>query len=321
MKKGKKGFKKSWIRLLFGLLALVFVLVILFRFAELKEIAFLLKKVSYGWLLIAIALQFVFFALLAFLYKLILAEKKMSFFVLFRTVIAMLFVDYALPSFSASGCVLLYHVSRKKARKEKSALLIGLNVFLNLFFLLLILILGSLYLLKKSTKWAFSITFFSILLFLLCRIVLTERGRAHFKAVLSFLLQKWPKAKKRVASALKNFYEAKRGVTKKKFLAIFGITFLSYVFRISVICAIFLSFGVFVNPLTIAVGFAIAMVISTLSYIRIGVYEAGMTGAYSMLGIEYNLALTTTLLYRAVSFWLPFFLGFLLFRTLVKRNS
>ena len=319
---------KKWQEILFALFILIFILIILFRFAEIKEITLLIKQVNYFWFVIAIILQFAVFAALAGLYKSILfsVKDKISFFYLFKTAIAMLFVDHAMPSFSASGNVLLYYAARKaKIKKDKSALVIGLNIFINFLFFFIILIFGLSYLLitQKFDSW---ILFFIIVIFLICfilmnRIIWTKTGRCHFESVLSWLTHKFPKTKKRTLAILSNFYNAKKEFNKKRFFLLFFYVFLVYLFKILVIAAIFLSLGYLINFGILIVGYIIATALSLASYIRIGVYEASMTLGYSMMGIPYNLALTATLLYRAVSFWLMMLIGLILFRSIIKKKK
>jgi len=50
-------------------------------------------------------------------------------------------------------------------------------------------------------------------------------------------------------------------------------------------------------------------------------YEGGMTLFYTLLGIPAGGAFVVTMLYRALSFWLPMPVGLLLYRKLSNHNE
>lgn len=321
----KKGVRFKWQRLLIGLALLILVIIVLLKFAELQQIADLLKKVNCNWFFIALVLQFGVLATMAGFYKTIL--KKTQFWHLLKTTMAMVFADHALPSFSASGNVLLYYSSTKKnVKKGLSSWLVALNVFINLFFYFIIFVIGLIYLLlsKKMMDtgliWA-SIAVLAVLFVLLFRIMWTKTGSRHFRAFVSFLLKKWPGVRKSVLKILSEFYDTKKIVGKKDISFSLIFVFFSYLFRIAVIGAIFLALGHLIDPGILITGYFITALISSISYIRIGVYELAMTATFAGLGVGYNLALTATLLYRLVSFWLPMLLGFLAFNSLMNEEK
>ena len=331
-KRGKmnKARRLDWKRLLIGILFLIFVLIIFLQRLELQQIVDLLKNVRVGWLFVAILAQFAVFAFSAGLYKAILGkgkkEKSVSFFYLFKTIPAMIFVDHAVPSFSASGNVLLYYVTRKKKISQgKASLLIGLNLFINFFFYFIILIIGVIYLfasketISPGLVWIFALTIVSFII--INRILWTSSGQRHFKAIMAWLLKKWPKAKKRTLALLDNLYKTKRNMKKGQLSLCFFFGLLIYIFKIAVILFVFLALSHFINFGVLLVGYVIATVISVISYIRIGIYELAMTVAYSNLGIAQEVALTATLLYRGITFWLSMLIGFIFFRILIKKEK
>lgn len=332
MKKRNEKIKKriNWQKPLIGLVFLIFVIIILMRFAELQQIASLLQKISWSWFAIALVLQFLVYASLAGLYKTILTEKrkqnKIPFWHLFRTAIAMVFVDHTLPSFSASGNILLYHAARKKKIKEgRASLLVALNVFLNFVFYFAVFIAGLIYLLISkqiiSFQWIWlSIALIVIFFTLLTRILFTISGQHHFKAFIAFILKRWPKAQARTSKHLSELYNAKKQLRKSSFCLALMFAFFVSLFKIAAIGAVFMALGHVINLGVLITGYFITAFLSTVSYIRIGVYELAMTGAYTGLGIEYNLAFTATLLYRLIAFWLPLLLGFIFFRNLIKNK-
>lgn len=239
----------------------------------------------------------------------------------------MVFVDHTLPSFSASGNILLYYAARKKEIKEgRASLLVAFNIFLNFVFYFAIFIAGLTYLFISKQIIGFQWIWIPIVLvviffILLIRILFTMTGQRHFKAVMAWLLRRWPKAQTRTSKHLSKLYRAKKEIKKSSLGLAFFFTFLVYLFKIAAIGAIFLSLGYLINPGVLITGYFITAFISAVSYIRIGIYELAMIGAYTGLGIEYNLAFTATLLYRVVAFWLPMLFGFIFFRFLLRKNK
>jgi len=328
-KRGRKRNKNrrnwKWQRLLFIFLFLIFILIILFRLGEIQEIVGLLKQVNYMWLVLAFISHLTVFAALAGLYKSILG--KASFLHLFKTAITMVFVDHAIPSFSASGNVLLYYATRKRnIKREKAAFLIAMNIFLNFLFFFIIFVSGLVYLFISKRMFNINILvmmcFIILILFILVsRILWTKTGEINFKNFLSWITKKFPRARKRTLAVVSDFYRAKKTFRHSRFILFLFFIFLSYLFKILGIFFVFLSLGYLINPGILIVGYVIVSIVSMVSYIRIGIYEASMAFGYSMLGIPYNIALTTALVYRGVAFWIPFFLGFIFFRTLVRENK
>lgn len=321
MKKGR--IKVDWKKFLISLLLLIFIIIILLKFAELRQIALLLKKVRYEWLFLALVFQFAVFALFATFFKVILKGKY--FWHLFKIPIAIIFVDHTLPLFSASGNLLLYHVAKKEA-KEKASLLVALNVFLNFLFYFIMFIVGLIYLLATKKIIAFEWFWFSVALviivfILLTRILWTATGQRHFKAVMKWLLKKWPRAKNITLKKISELYAAKKKLRKKSLFFAFFIFFLIYLLRIAVIGSVFLALENTINLGVLVVGYIITAFVSTVSYIRIGIYELTMAGTYTALGINYNLTVAAVMLYRLVSFWLSMLAGFFCFRNLMKNKK
>lgn len=317
------GQTKNWQKPLFILLLLIFILIVLFRFAEFSQIMLLLKKTKFFWLAAAACFQLAAFAFLACLYHAIL-EKKVSFFYLLKTVVTMVFIEHALPSFSASSNAMLYYATRRKTKKDKASLVVGLNIFMDFFLYIILFIASLIYLLyiKEVIGKIWLLSFLIVIAFiLLYRIIWTSAGQRHFKMFLSWLLKKWPGAREKTLKAISGFYDAKKTVNKKKFMQFFCYMLAVYFFRIATIAAVFFSLSYFINPGILVAGYIITLAVTLLSYIRIGIYEVSMTLLYSALGLPYNLALTATLLYRAISFWIPFLLGFLFFRALMKEKK
>ena len=323
MKKAGKRKWHNWKKLFLGVLLLIFVVIILLRFAELKQIASLIEKIKWGWFALAILMQFMIYVSLAVMYKII--ARKVPFWTLLKTPMSMTFIDQAIPSFSASGNALLYYVARKKEDQGRAALLVGLNIFLSFLFFILLFFVSLVYLAAYiggvTHAWIWMASLIGVAFILVYRILWTAGGKKHFKAFIAFVLKKWPNAKQKAIGFLDNFYTAKKGLRKRTFALAMLFALLSYVFKIAAIGVVFLALGSAINPGTIIVGYVTASFMAGVSYIMMGVYEASMTLAYSRLGMAYDFALTVTLLYRLIASWIPMILGLIFFNSLLKENN
>lgn len=320
MKVGKKARKK--LKFFLAAFAIfIFILIFLFRFAELKEISILLKESKKTWLLTAFLIQLTSFIFLSLFYKVLL--KDISFPYLFKTVFAMFFVDTVFPSFSLSGNAMLYYAARKgKAKRKRASLAVGINLFMNLLVYFLFFVFGFACLWLKGTKIYFPyVLLLFLLLFFIFWLLFTEKGKYLSLKFLKFSLRRWPKVKKKALSFVGDFFHARKKEKKKVFFYAFSLLFFSYLLRILAIFFSFLCFSYVISFSKLILGYAIAAFLSAVSYIKIGIYEASMTIAFTKLGVPYNLALTTTLVYRAISFWIPLIVGFVCFRNLIKSRK
>jgi uncharacterized protein (TIRG00374 family) len=100
---------------------------------------------------------------------------------------------------------------------------------------------------------------------------------------------------------------------KKKWFRVIGVVLLAHIAKILILYLVFLSFGADVSLRNVLVGYAIGVTIQVLSPtpMGIGFVEAAMGLAYVNLGLSGEIATATVLIYRAIVFWIPFFIGFL----------
>jgi uncharacterized protein (TIRG00374 family) len=156
---------------------------------------------------------------------------------------------------------------------------------------------------------------------LVYRILWTATGERHFKKIISVVLRRWAGARQKTLNWLDDFYKSKKELKKKTFILATILIFFTYLFKVLVIAAIFFALGYVINPGVLIVGYALTSFLSSVSYVRIGVYEAVMTLAYSQFGIAYNLALTATMIYRLISFWVLFIIGFFCFSSIIRNKK
>ena len=320
----KKRKRVNWKIIIMGVILLALALAVMLRFAEFGEIGNLLKNVNYYWLLAALGFQLADYAIVACFYKTM--EKKISYWYLCRTSIAMSFLDNTLPSFSAGGSTLLFHSIRKKGSAYgKASFILALNAFLNFVLYFSIFACGMIFLIASGKIRGFNLIWIFAAIMILILIAMygvlwTAAGRKHFKAAVSMVLRRWPNVRKKAMSTLASLHISRGKVSKKDIFFSSLFLAISYFFRIGVVALVFLALGYAIPFGILIAGYFITSFISVMSYVRMGVQEATMAVSYSKLGVPYNSALTATLLYRLVSFWIIILLGFFAFRSIIGEK-
>ncbi len=119
------------------------------------------------------------------------------------------------------------------------------------------------------------------------------------------LVDEFAKASEKISTDRKHWYE------------VIGFLLTSHSIRLLILFLIFLSFGLDAQIVNVLVGYAIGITISVLSPtpMGIGFVEGAMGLAYINLGLPGSIVGATILIYRAIVFWIPFFIGFILMQS------
>ena len=80
-----------------------------------------------------------------------------------------------------------------------------------------------------------------------------------------------------------------------------------------------LSLNYYISIDKVLIAEILSMGIAFFSFVKIGFFEGALALALTGLSIDYNVALTSTLIFRFLSFWLPTLIGYLFFRQMMKR--
>ena len=141
-----------------------------------------------------------------------------------------------------------------------------------------------------------------------------------FNKVLSLLRKPFPAniSLDHVKSPSQFFLENKTGTLLATFLQV--CIFMGDVFTIF---ALFKGLGIGITIVQVSTGFILTKIISILPFSpgAIILFEGSMTLFFSRMGINVGTAIVVTLLYRALSFWLPILLGFFLYRKLQAEEQ
>ena len=102
-----------------------------------------------------------------------------------------------------------------------------------------------------------------------------------------------------------------------------GLAFVNKVILISILSLLFLAFGLKFDLGVVVSGFTLGYLFTIISPTPsgIGVMEGMMTLALNSLGVELESAAILTLAFRAITFWVPFFLGMAAFRALLHKQK
>lgn len=102
-----------------------------------------------------------------------------------------------------------------------------------------------------------------------------------------------------------------------------GLAFVNKALLISILSILFLAFGLAFDLGVVISGFTLGYLFTIISPTPsgMGVMEGMMTLALNTLGVELESAAILTLAFRAITFWTPFFLGMVAFRTLLNKQK
>lgn len=109
----------------------------------------------------------------------------------------------------------------------------------------------------------------------------------------------------------------------KSFIRLVGMQLMALLLDSAGLTLLFLSLNVQPHPLLVLLGYALAYTVATVSSLPGGggSFEAAMTLTYTRLGIPSHVALSVTLLYRFMTFWLPLLVVALTANRLRRKQS
>jgi len=332
MEKKKKNKRKNIgkkTRIILTLFFFLFIIFILLRVAEIKSLIRILTKINPFWLILAIFIQYLSFLIMSiFMHEMLLDMKtkiKISF--LTKLNIAASFVDVVLPSQGISAGVFIFKLlGKQNISKGKRAILLFFTFIINYFVYFLLLIISTIYfyLYFKNLEITIGLSLFLLILFLFFLffvfIFLKDENfiiKTFDRLPLKFINRFIKDFENRGREVLIEFYKERKKY-KFDFYRYGLLMFLSYICRILVLFFIALSLNYNLSFDKAIIAFMFSSFISLVSYIKLGFFELGLVIALLGVGIEYNLALTTTLLFRLVSFWIPFVFGYIFFRKIMR---
>lgn len=325
-------FKENLIVYIFFFCLIFF---ILFGVSEIKTVVKLIWNVNLFFLIIALCLVFLHFLFFTLHLQDVLkkAGQRLGLWFLFKIAIAMNFVDIVVPSQRIGGHIFLFKSLRKKEiSKEKRSLSMFISGIANFTVDFIIFLIATIYCLLFIESMTIKIMIaaitgiFFILYVPIAPFFFTSKGE---KYVITFF-RKIPK--RFIERFIKNFSERAEGVFRGYFNEMkklrpkdwFMPMFFMFLNRIFIYLCLFfsmLSLGYYARIDKVVIAKIIAVAIGFFSYVKIGFFEGALALLLSALAIDYNVAVTSTLIFRLISLWLPTVIGFIFFREIMKKEQ
>lgn len=333
-KEQELSFSRS--KIYFYIFAILIFGFIVYYFAEIKGDIKLFKKVQPAWLALAIAAQLTTYFFNSIIYRSLLRifgpGSRIRITELFQASIVTLFINQTIPSVNLSGNIFFFNFLKKRGVTEQAAysllVLELLTFYTTVVCIILILLFISIFLKGIPTYFIF-IFLAGIVAFVGFALLIGLLGRGKTVASLLKKLSRIGFLKKSIHKfqtipfdSIKNPWRVYKEQTA---LVIKTIIFQTCIFLLDslTLFALFHGLGMTVAFLSVLVGLVLTKIISLLPFTpgALILYEGSMTFFYVHLGVPVAVAAVVTLLYRALSFWLPIPAGFFLYRKLQSENN
>ncbi|MDP4263521.1 MAG: lysylphosphatidylglycerol synthase transmembrane domain-containing protein [Bacteroidota bacterium] len=332
----EQGLTFSKAKLFFYILVILIFAFVIYYFAEIRDDITLFIKVNPAWLAVALAAQLGTYLFNSIIVRGLLRtfEPKSSIPIkqLFQASIVTLFINQTVPSVKLSGNIYFFNFLKKRGVTEHRAyslLLLELLTFYTAVVCIILILLFICLFWRGIPIYFFFIflggigafVFFALLIGLLGRgktIVLLLKKLSRIR----FLKKSISQFEKIHFDSIKNpwrIYAEHTPIVIKTILLHICI----FLCDSLTLYALFHGLGVPVLFLSALVGLVLAKIISLLPFTpgALILYEGSMTFFYVHLGVPVAVAAVVTLLYRALSFWLPIPAGFFLYRKLQNSST
>lgn len=321
-------------KIYFYIFAIIIFGFVIYYFAEIKGDIKLFIKVKPAWLVLAIAAQvgtYLFNSIICRrLLRTFAPKSHISIKELFQASIVTLFINQTIPSVNLSGNIYFFNFLKKRGVAEHAAfslLVLELLTFYTAVICIILVLLFICIFLKGIPLYFIFIFLGGIVAFTLFALLigLLGRGKTVDKLLrklsrIRFLEKSIHKFKKMPFDKIKNPWRVYADHTP---VVITTIIFQTCIFLLDslTLYALFHGLGMPVSFLPVLFGFILTKIISLLPFLpgALILYEGSMTFFYVHFGVPVAVAAVVTLLYRALSFWLPIPVGFFLYRRL--QNS
>lgn len=279
-----------------------------------------------GWLLIAVASQCAAFFCTALAWRLVLKKlhEPIGMPALYPLSIAKLFADQALPSGGISGAAFLLHALKKRGvpwDHAYTAFIFGATTFIAAF---LISTFVSFVAVAGADDAPRIITIAArVFYILLIVIALFSAGFAVFRWThVATFLARIPAA----ANLMAMSQNAMRRIANEKalFAKVVWVQIAQRMFDALTLWLAFQAIGAPTPFVACFIGVTLASVTATVAPTPMGVgaFEGGLVAALTIFGVPVETALTSALIYRGLSLWLPLIPGFFVIqRDLLHRQK
>ena len=323
-------------RWVFWLLIVGFLWVLISRFTEIEK---LVKTISGGiWQLIILAaiIQVIYYVVFTGTYKMAFktVDVPSRLWDLLPVTLGAVFVNVVAPVGGAAGAALFIDdASRRGQSATRAATGILLQLISDFCAFALILVVGLVYLFIQHDLQAYEVIgAFVLLVIILSLSSVLVLGLWHVDLLHRLLgwlqsASRWFAKQVPYVSALsddwvehntREFSEAAQAIARypNRLTFTFVTALIAHILDIITLYVLFQAFGqpISLGPLVAGYGVGILFWIVSPTPQGIGVVEGVMSLVYTSLHIPGEIALTVTLAFRGLTFWLPLFLGFVMLR-------
>lgn len=327
--------KRRWIwRLLF----VAFIWLVVTRFAEIETLVLTALNGRAEWLLLAVLFQFTYYSLYSNVFRLAMEMLgvRIPWRVMLPSTFATMFVNVVAPLGGASGVAVFVDqaIKRKQSptRTAAGALLAIISDF-SAFSLILVTGLAYLFINKDLKVYelvaavlllALTVGMTSILLLGLWQPALLRRLLDWVHRLVNGLFARMKRVSPLGLEWVDRTFEDFVGIGKaihsnpKGLGRLFLMSFAAYSMDLISLWMIFRAFGQSVHFGVLVAGFSMGILfwVITITPQGIGLVEGMMALVYTSLGVDANLATVIALTFRGLTFWIPFFLGFIFLQVL-----
>ncbi len=328
--KPEVGKKFSFRRLLFYLISVMVIVVVYFRFVEFKQLKQVLATANPWFLLIAILMQAGTYFCTALNYKIVLKIKGLvvSAKDLYPIIIIIQFLNQALPSAGVSGQIFFIDYLKRKGLTVAEGLarvileLTTLYLAFGLLFAISAFFSINLERLGHTELSYFIYTFLACATFFLIMFLIFQKdtGSGWLHKLIDRFQRRRSGGKGKAVAMF--FHEVRENLNAEALSKVRGLFNLAIAAQLGVLLLDIFSLYFLAKAMHISVSFSTVFIVFTLTQFvsmisfvpgSLGVFEGGMSLLFIGFGVDSHVALTLTLIFRALIFWIPMPVGWILY--------
>lgn len=327
-----------------GLVLVGIFLTIAFKFSELETLFNILRKGTWYWVLILIFTQVVFlysqleiFSLLFGVFKVFPSLRKIA-----KIYFSINFANLTLPSAGVSGLALFAKIGPVVTGiKNAQAFVLNLMYYLINYASFCVIIVFAFPLLKtidrlQTYHYLSASVIFLIVIFGIWLVYLAFINKSHLKKIIktisSFVNSVARLFLKKDVISTQNSHDFSQELhtlakeyknNKNYFIESIFFSLAGHLLQIAVLYFSFYAFGINPPLYVVLVGyiFSIIFVLVSPTPSGIGIVEPTMVLMMSSMGVSIESATIATMVFRGISFWMPFFIGMFAARNLKLADS
>lgn len=327
--------QRNWRAIVGTLIVAAALLVVGTRRAEVLAVAGTLRHTRLNWLLVAILLQAIVYGnLAAVLWRaLSLLGQRVSLRFLYKLAFVAIFLGRVLPS--SGTAYLLYQFHQRGVPDGAAAVTATLNSLSSMSAFLILLLGGFLYVFAygeldpRQLVLLLGLVLLAAMAFAFLwrlhrdRPLLTRRAMAIKNRTARLVHRSW--SDRVVLGFISEIYDGLTLIRRNRwgFVELVGLQMLVLLVDSLALLCLFLSLGALPHFSVVLVSYGLAYFLSMITTLPGGggSFEATMILAFSQWGITPKIALSVTLLYRLIAFWLPLVACAILYRRVQFRSG